>query len=177
MYDAIFVCVITCWGVVYTNRCPFKISWQYGEATCAKENILCCLSNWNKGKVNCCISVCLAVRDICWTTTVMPCYASFAPVFTQIQHGSVSRSDQLLRCMGTRPDAVKVGGGGGGHILSSADFCLAVPKLFTVLPCSPSHLILEYSITKYGVSQKSDRDLNWNSSRSIWPRKSVWIFL
>ena len=32
---------------------------------------------------------------------------------------------------------------GGGHILPSADFCLAVPKLFTVLPCSPSHLILE----------------------------------
>ena len=38
------------------------------------------------------------------------CYASLAPVFTQIQHGSVSRSHQLLRCIGTRLDPIKVGG-------------------------------------------------------------------
>ena len=61
----------------------------------------------------------------------------------KFQHGSVSRSHQLLRCMGTRLDAIKVGGRGGGDILPSADFCLAVPKLFTVLPCRPLHLILE----------------------------------
>ena len=69
------------------------------------------------------------------------CYASLAPVFTQIQHGSASTNHQLLRCMGTRVDPIKVGE--GGHILPSADFCLAVPKLSTVLPCRPSHLILE----------------------------------
>ena len=67
------------------------------------------------------------------------CYASLPAVLTQIQYGSVARSHQLLRCMGTRLDPIKA----GGHIVAPTDFCPAVPKLFTVLPCRPSHLILE----------------------------------
>ena len=42
------------------------------------------------------------------------CYASLAGVLIQIQYGSVSRSRQLLRCMGTRLNLIEGGGGGGG---------------------------------------------------------------
>ena len=52
---------------------------------------------------------CLAVRDICWTTTVMPHWHLCSHKFH-----IVSKSHQLLRCMGTRLDPFKVGGGGGG---------------------------------------------------------------
>ena len=84
-----------------------------------------------KGKVNCCISV-FGCQGYLLDNN---CHGSLAHVFTQIQHSSVSKSHQLLRCMGARLDSIKVGG--------VADFCLAVPKLFTVLPCRPSNLILE----------------------------------
>ena len=67
------------------------------------------------------------------------CYASLVAVLPQIQYGSVSRSYHLLRCIATRLDPIE----GGGHIVPTADFCLAVPKLFTVLPRRPSHIILE----------------------------------
>ena len=40
------------------------------------------------------------------------CYASLAVVLTQIQYVSVSRSHQLLRCMGTRLNPIEAGGGG-----------------------------------------------------------------
>ena len=64
------------------------------------------------------------------------CYASLAPVFTQIQHGSVSRSHKLLRCMGTRLDPIKVGGGGGG--LGGAHFtlCRFLPCCAKTVHCS-----------------------------------------
>ena len=102
---------------------------------CSKENMLGCLSNRNKGKVNCCISMfgcrgCLLDNDR---------YASLAAVLTRIHYGSVSRSHQLLRCMGTRFDPIEA----GGHIVPPTDFCLAVPKMFTVLPRRLSHLILK----------------------------------
>ena len=42
------------------------------------------------------------------------CYASLAGVLIQIQYGSVSRSRQLLRCMGTRLNFIEGDGGGGG---------------------------------------------------------------
>ena len=54
-------------------------------------------------------------------------YASLAGVLIQIQYCSVSRSRQLLRCMGTRLNLIE--GGGGGDI---TDFCLAVPKRLAV---------------------------------------------
>ena len=44
------------------------------------------------------------------------CYASLAGVLIQIQYGSVSRSRQLLRCMGTRLNLIEGGGGGGGGV-------------------------------------------------------------
>ena len=102
---------------------------------CSKENILGCLSNRNKGKVNRCISV-FGCQGYLLDND---CYASLAALLTQIQYGSVSRSHQLLRCMATRLDPIEA----GGHIVPPADFCLAVPKLFTVLLRHPSHLILE----------------------------------
>ena len=73
---------------------------------CAKENILGCLSNRNKGKVNCSISV-FGCRGYLLDND---CYASLAVVLTQIQYGSVSRSHQLLRCMGTRLNPIEDGG-------------------------------------------------------------------
>ena len=73
----------------------------------SKENILGCVSNRNKGMVSCCISVFgfwgyLLEND---------CYASLAGVLIQIQYGSVSRSRQLLRCMGTRLNLIEGGEG------------------------------------------------------------------
>ena len=65
---------------------------------CSKENIFGCLSNRNKGKVNCFTSV-FGCRGYLLDKDF---YASLAVVLTQIQYGSVSRSHQLLRCMGTR---------------------------------------------------------------------------
>ena len=86
----------------------------------SKENILGCLSNQNRGKVNCSISV-----FGCWGYLLdNDCYASLAVVLTQIQYGSVSRSHQLLRCMGNRLNPTKA----GGHIVPPTDFCLAVPN-------------------------------------------------
>ena len=79
---------------------------------------------------------CLAVRDICWTTTVMPHWHLCSHKFSMVLCLGVTNYCDvwepgltLLRL--------------GGHISPSADFCFAVPKLFTVLPCRPSHLILE----------------------------------
>ena len=105
---------------------------------CAKENILGCLFIELKiGERSIAVFQCLAVRDICWTPTVMPhlhlCSHKFSMVLCL---GVTNYCDvwepglTLLRL-------------GGGHILPSADFFPAVPKLFTVLPCRPSHLILE----------------------------------
>ena len=59
------------------------------------------------------------------------CFASLAGVLIQIQHGSVSRSRQLLRCIGTRLNLIEGGGGGGGGG-DIADSCLAVPKRLAV---------------------------------------------
>ena len=74
---------------------------------CSKENILGCLSNRNKGKVNCSISM-----FGCWGYLLdNDCYASLAVVFTQIQYGSGSRGHQLLRCMGTRLNSMQAGEG------------------------------------------------------------------
>ena len=60
---------------------------------CSKENILGCLSNRNKGKVNHCISV-FGCQEYLLDND---CYASLADMLTQIQYGSVSRSYQLLQ--------------------------------------------------------------------------------
>ena len=86
---------------------------------------------------------CLAVRDMCWTTTAMPHWHLCSHKFNMVLClGVINYCDvwepglTLVRLAGR-------GGGGGGHILLSAGFCLAVPKLFTVLPCRHSHLILE----------------------------------
>ena len=93
------------------------------RAMWSKQNILGCLSNRNKGGMaNCCISM-FGFRGYLLEND---CYASMAGVSIQIQYGSVSRSRQLLRCMGTRLNLM---GGGGGDI---TDFCLAVPKRLTV---------------------------------------------
>ena len=82
---------------------------------------------------------CLAVRDICWTTTVMPHLHLCSHKFNMVLCLGVTNY-----CDVWEPDLMLLRlGEGGGHILPSADFCLAVPKLFTVLPCRPSHLILE----------------------------------
>ena len=72
----------------------------------SKKNMLGCVSNRNKGMVSCCISMFgfwgyLLEND---------CYASLAGVLIQIQYGSVSRSRQLLRCMGTRLNFIEGGG-------------------------------------------------------------------
>ena len=85
---------------------------------CSKENILGCLLNRNEGKVNCSVSM-FGCRGYLLDND---CYASLAVVLTQIQYGSVSRSHQLLRCMGTRLNP----------IVPPTDFCLAVPKRFAV---------------------------------------------
>ena len=77
-----------------------------------KYYLLGCLSNRNKGMVSCCISMFgfwgyLLEND---------CHASLAGVLIQIQYGSVSRSRQLLRCMGTRLNLIEGGDSGGrGH--------------------------------------------------------------
>ena len=60
--------------------------------------MLGCQSNQNKGKANCPISMFGCRRYL----LDYDCFASLAVVLTQIQYGSVSRSQQLLRCMGTR---------------------------------------------------------------------------
>ena len=73
----------------------------------SNENILGCLSNRNKGMVSYCISM-FGFRGY---LLVNDCYASLAGVLIQIQYGSVSRSRQLLRCMGTRPNRTEGGGG------------------------------------------------------------------
>ena len=101
---------------------------------CFKENILGCISNRNKEEVNRCISMSGCQEYLLDND----CYASLVAVLTQIQDGSVSRSYQLLRCMSTRLDPIEA-----GHIIPPTDFCFAVPKLFTVLPGRPSHLILK----------------------------------
>ena len=74
---------------------------------CSKENILGCLSNRNEGKINCSVSMFGCQRYLLDND----CYASLAVVLTQIQYGSVSRSHQLLRCMGTRLNPIEAGGG------------------------------------------------------------------
>ena len=79
----------------------------------SKENILGCLSNRNKRMVSCCISM-FGFRGYLLEND---CYASLAGVLIQIQYGSVSRSCQLLRCMGTRLNLIEGGGGGGGGTL------------------------------------------------------------
>ena len=89
----------------------------------SKENILGCLSNRNKAMVSCCISM-SGFRGYLLEND---CYASLAGVLIQIQYGSVSRSRQLLRCMGTRLNLIE---GRGGDI---TDFCLAVPKRLAVV--------------------------------------------
>ena len=99
---------------------------------CSKENILGCLSNRNKGKVNRCISM-FGCQGYLLENN---CYASLAAVLTQIQYVFLSRSHQLLRCMATRLDPIEA------HF-TPYRFCLAVPKLLTVLPRRLSHLILE----------------------------------
>ena len=76
------------------------------RAMCSKENILGCLSNRNKGKVNRGISV-FGCQGYLLDND---CYASLTAVLTQIQYGSVSRSHQLLRCMATRLDTIEDGG-------------------------------------------------------------------
>ena len=68
---------------------------------CFKENMLGCLSNRNKGKVNRCISMSGCQEYLLDND----CYASLVAVLTQIQYG-VSRSYQLLRCMSTRLDPI-----------------------------------------------------------------------
>ena len=73
---------------------------------CFKENILGCLSNRNKGKINFCISMSGCHEYLLDND----CYASLVAVLTQIQYGSVSRSYQLLRCMSTRLDPIEAGG-------------------------------------------------------------------
>ena len=72
---------------------------------CFKENILGCLSNRSKGKVNRCISM-----SGCQEYYLLDndCHASLVAVLSQIQYGSVSRNYQLLRCMSTRP--IEAGG-------------------------------------------------------------------
>ena len=112
------------------------------ESHVLQRNILGCLSNRNKGKgQSMYFSVWLSgifvgQRLLCLTGAVL----------TQIQYDYVSRSHQLLRCMATRLDPIEAG---GTLYPPPTDFYLAVPKLFTVLPRRPSHLILEYNITKY----------------------------
>ena len=74
---------------------------------CSKENILGCLSNRNQGRVNCSISM-----FGCWGYLLNnDSYASLAVVLTKIQYGSVSRSHQLLQCMGTRLHPIEARGG------------------------------------------------------------------
>ena len=92
----------------------------------SKENILGCLSNRNKGMVSCCISM-FGFRGYLLEND---CYASLADVLIQIQYGSLSRRHQLLRCMGTRLNLIKGGGGEEGRDIT--DFCLAVPKRLAV---------------------------------------------
>ena len=73
----------------------------------SKENILGCFSNRNKGTVSCCISM-FGCRGYLLDND---CYASLVGVLIQIQYGSVSRSHQLLRCMGTKLNLIEGGGG------------------------------------------------------------------
>ena len=78
---------------------------------CSKENtynLLGYLLNRNKEKVNCSISM-FGYREYLLDND---CYVSLAIVLTQIQYGSVYRSHQLLRCMGTRLNPIEAGGGG-----------------------------------------------------------------
>ena len=87
----------------------------------SQENILGCLSNRNKGTVSCCISM-FSCRGYLLDND---CYASLAGVLTQIQYGSLSRSHQLLRCLGTRFNLIEAGGG-GGHCAPYRFLCCCV---------------------------------------------------
>ena len=94
-----------------------------------RKYLLGCLSNRNKGKVNCSISM-FGYRGYLLDND---CYASLAVVLTQIQYGYVSRSHQLLRSMGTRLNPIEAaGGGGGGGSCASHDFALLCQNGFAV---------------------------------------------
>ena len=101
---------------------------------CSKGNILGCLSNRNKGKVNRCISV-FGCQGYLLDSD---CYASLAAVLTQIQYDSVSTSDQLLRCMATRLDPILRL---GSTLYPLQIFALLCQNCSPVLPRRPSHYL------------------------------------
>ena len=68
----------------------------------------------------------LAVRDICWTTTVMPHWHLYSHKFNMVLCLGVTNY-----CNVWEPGLTLLrsgGGGGRGHILPSTYFCLAVPN-------------------------------------------------
>ena len=96
---------------VYHHMLMSMVSFQdfltIKRAMRSKENILGCFSNRNKGTASCCISM-FGCQGYLLDND---CYASLVGVLIQIQYGSVSRSHQLLRCMGTKLNLIEGGGG------------------------------------------------------------------
>ena len=120
MYNAIFC--VSSYAEEYTlNGMLSKFCDNKESHVVERKYFLGCLSNRNKGMVSCCISM-FGFREYLLEND---CYASLAGVLIRIQYGSVSKSRQLLRCMGTRLNLIE----GGGDITG---FCLAVPKRLAV---------------------------------------------
>ena len=80
---------------------------------CFKENILGCLSNLNKGKVNRCISI-FGCQEYLLDND---CCASLVAVLTQIQYGSVSRSCHANYCDVWQPGLTLLRQGGTSYPL------------------------------------------------------------
>ena len=86
------------------------------ESPCAPKKIYWVVYRIEIRERSIAVFQCLTVRDICWTTTVMPHWHLCSHKFNMVLCLGVT---QLLRCMGTRLGPIKVGGG-GGHILPSS---------------------------------------------------------